>query len=348
MTKKITIEDVAREAGVGRATVDRVLNQRTPVKAETEQRVMLAVKKLGYRMAYPSSTNESSVSYFLPPSLGFILPPAEDSFYQLLVGSILQTIADSGILLPSPKFSHLPISDVDDVAGVIIQMAKEVDVIGIVALDDPKVTHAINQVTQQGVRVFTLISPLSPCGESGFVGIDSRQAGRTAALMVDKLKIRSDKIAIYIGDNRFICQETCEISFRSYLRQNQPDLILLEPIKAMEDNILAEQLTDQLLDISPDVAAIYVPCGGSKGIVSSLKKSGKNQEVLVISHGPYPEWEGDMIDGTVDFMIYHDLNEFGKLIFNTCVQHARSETGEFVNKTLPFRLVTRENLRVTS
>ncbi|MGF7449611.1 LacI family DNA-binding transcriptional regulator, partial [Klebsiella michiganensis] len=38
--KKVTMADIAKEARVGFATVDRVLNKRTPVKESTERKVL--------------------------------------------------------------------------------------------------------------------------------------------------------------------------------------------------------------------------------------------------------------------------------------------------------------------
>jgi putative acetyltransferase len=47
MSTNATIADIARQAGVGTATVDRVLNHRPGVNAETVQRVLQVVAELG-------------------------------------------------------------------------------------------------------------------------------------------------------------------------------------------------------------------------------------------------------------------------------------------------------------
>ena len=46
---KATLQDVAREAGVSLATVDRVVNRRDGVRGKTAARVEAALAKLGYR-----------------------------------------------------------------------------------------------------------------------------------------------------------------------------------------------------------------------------------------------------------------------------------------------------------
>jgi LacI family transcriptional regulator len=59
MTKKSTprtgLSDVATRAGVGSATVDRVLNERGNVSAAVRKRVLDAARELGLRRILPSS-----------------------------------------------------------------------------------------------------------------------------------------------------------------------------------------------------------------------------------------------------------------------------------------------------
>ncbi len=47
----VTIFDVAKEAGVSKSTVSRVINRDTKVKKETRDAVEAAIKKLNYSRA---------------------------------------------------------------------------------------------------------------------------------------------------------------------------------------------------------------------------------------------------------------------------------------------------------
>ena len=51
MANRPTISDVAREAGVSVATVDRALNGRERVREETVKRVYEAAHRIGFRAA---------------------------------------------------------------------------------------------------------------------------------------------------------------------------------------------------------------------------------------------------------------------------------------------------------
>lgn len=73
------------------------------------------------------------------------------------------------------------------------------------------------------------------------------------------------EIGIIIGDNRFTCQESCEISFRSCLREQGKGQQILEPVRCHERADIARTVTEQMLTQYPALQAIYAPCGGVEG-----------------------------------------------------------------------------------
>ncbi|HQN63518.1 MAG TPA: LacI family DNA-binding transcriptional regulator, partial [Flexilinea sp.] len=56
---KITLKQIAREAGVSQATVSRLVNQNTGVSSELEEKVTNAAKKLGVELPRKSSAVKS-------------------------------------------------------------------------------------------------------------------------------------------------------------------------------------------------------------------------------------------------------------------------------------------------
>ena len=81
---RVTLEDVARQAGVSVATVDRVLNGRTGVRSKTVVRVRDAIDTLRY---VPNRlTGELSASH--PIRLAFVLPEGSNTFMRELASEI--------------------------------------------------------------------------------------------------------------------------------------------------------------------------------------------------------------------------------------------------------------------
>ena len=64
MAKKATINMVAERAGVSRGTVDRVLNQRPHVKPELRERIVRAMRELGYAYAIIGWPTKSAVDFY--------------------------------------------------------------------------------------------------------------------------------------------------------------------------------------------------------------------------------------------------------------------------------------------
>jgi transcriptional regulator with XRE-family HTH domain len=61
--KKITIYDVARNAGVSRQTVSRVINNRPDVAYETRERVQQAIKLMNYQPSAIAQSLSRQTSY---------------------------------------------------------------------------------------------------------------------------------------------------------------------------------------------------------------------------------------------------------------------------------------------
>lgn len=217
---KITLADIAREARVGVATVDRVLNKRAAVKESTARRVLEAARRLGFTLEQPHyrlAAGKAPVTI----RMGFILLQESHSFYLPLARALTREAAPWLPAGQAPVILHFAIDAVEAMAQAIHRLSDEVEVLGLVALDHPLIRHAVARAAARGVRVFTLLSDLSVPQRSGYIGLDNHKAGRTAAWFIERLCRGNGEIGIIIGDNRFTCQESCEISFRSCLRENR-------------------------------------------------------------------------------------------------------------------------------
>ena len=84
---RVKLEDVAREAGVSLATVDRVVNRRPGVRERTVARVEAAILKLSYRPDPAAARLARNRSF----RFCFILPGGSNAFMDLLADQVRQT-----------------------------------------------------------------------------------------------------------------------------------------------------------------------------------------------------------------------------------------------------------------
>ena len=89
----VTITDIAREAGVSKATVSRVLNRSASVDSGTRERVEEIIRK----KRYSPSTVARNLSYGTSSIVGIIVPEIDNPFFgELLRGA--SSIADKNDL----------------------------------------------------------------------------------------------------------------------------------------------------------------------------------------------------------------------------------------------------------
>ncbi|QZY56401.1 LacI family DNA-binding transcriptional regulator [Crassaminicella profunda] len=89
----ITINDIAKESGVSRATVSRVLNDSGYVKDETRQKVLKAIKELNYT---PSAIARS-LSTRKTNTIGVIVPEINDPFFGEIIKGVSQVADDHNL-----------------------------------------------------------------------------------------------------------------------------------------------------------------------------------------------------------------------------------------------------------
>lgn len=88
----VTIYDVAREAGVSRSTVSRVINGKREVNEETRQRVEKAMKKLGYR----PNTLARSLALQKTNTLGIVSIGLTEPFFSAFIDGIHDSVDKKG------------------------------------------------------------------------------------------------------------------------------------------------------------------------------------------------------------------------------------------------------------
>ncbi len=115
MSDKVTIKDVAREAGVGVGTVSRYINENGYVKAETGAKIKAAIARTGFRAnIFAAGLRGASSS-----TVGVMVPDIGNSLFAELISSLENRLRKVGrsIVLASP--SSDPAQEVEVVAGLV-------------------------------------------------------------------------------------------------------------------------------------------------------------------------------------------------------------------------------------
>lgn len=300
VAKRPTIADVAREAGVSIATVDRVLNRRLPVKEATVLRVVSSAEAIGFHAA---GLLKQRISEVPARTFGFLLQKRDDEFYQALARELANATKAARSIRGKPIIEFI-----DDMAPVTIaarlrEVGKRADALAIVAVDHPHVTAAVDELAGQGVPTFTLLTDLTAPSRAGYVGLDSRKCGRTAAWTISRLARAPGKVAVLVGTHRYLNQEIAEISFRTYFREHAAEFQLLETVADQEEDRLAYASIRELLAAHPDLVGIYLAGGGMKGMIAALREHRGTKHVIAVCNELLPDMRAALIDGVIDLVL---------------------------------------------
>jgi len=124
MVQRVTMSDVAREAGVSVMTVSRVINDKGEISPETRQHVQAVISQLGYR---PSGIARS-LAGGQSSTIGLIVPDIANPYFSGIAHGITSVANDRnfGVLLcdceedPSLELTMLDVLESKRVDGVIM------------------------------------------------------------------------------------------------------------------------------------------------------------------------------------------------------------------------------------
>lgn len=301
MAKRPTIHDVAREAGLSPATVDRVLNARERVRADTAQRVYDAARKIGYHAA---PLIGQRVQAELPRlRLGLVLHKERQAFYQNFRAEMERAVTAATGVRVSLGTAFSASQAPSEFASLMDGMAGRVDAVAATAVTHPEVTDAVTRLNARGVACFALLNDFAQGIRQSYLGLNNIKVGRIAAHMIARTQPRPGKIAVFVGGYRWHGHELRETGFRSYFRENAPQFQVLDTLVNLETRQLTYEATLDLLGRHPDLRAIYVAGGGMEGAIAALREARAPGQVALVVNELTPESRRGALDGYVTLII---------------------------------------------
>ncbi|CAH0439732.1 LacI family DNA-binding transcriptional regulator [Ralstonia pseudosolanacearum] len=344
-TPRPTIADVARQAGVSISTVDRVLNGRAPVRSDTATRVHAAAEVIGFHAAGVLKERVRNVQPRL--TFGFLLQQPRSAFYRALARALTSATETMPGIRGQARVQYIEDISPEAVSRHMRTLGKQVDALAVIAADHPLISAEIEHLTAAGVPVFALISDLSTPQRAGYAGLDNRRVGRTAAWFITQLaRHEPGPIAILVGSHRFQCQELCEMSFRSYVREHAPAFEVLEPIVTMENEQMAMEGIRDLFQRHPDLAGFYIAGGGVEGVLQAMDAGDllhPTQRVIGVGHELTAVTRSGLLSGRLHAVLSHPLDLLAKQLVERMVAVATHSAQGFQQVVVPLDTQTPES-----
>jgi LacI family transcriptional regulator len=275
--KRVGMSELVRETGLSRATIDRALNGRSGVHERTKQVIEETLAQLRERGVGPDpgksarrdSTRPADIVLRLGRGLMEQIRVARNALgYERLTIHDMHQRSETEILEIVRELCRDP-------NRPLILTAKNAE---------PLRAELLN-ARKRGKLIISFVSDLSHDSRDAFVGIDNRNAGQTASLILGGLlKHRSATLGVVLGDYAFRCHEDREIGFRSNLRANFPSVKIADVAKGEDSPEQTYEAVRDLLNAHPNLDAIYNVAGGNLGLAQAVRESGRAGAIEVMTH----------------------------------------------------------------
>ena len=336
-TPKPRIADIALHAGVGTATVDRVLNGRPGVRPTTVARVLAAARWLGESGARPR------VQPMAPPGLTFraVLGGPPGFANEILMRDLRTAGRSLGLNL---RGDFIRRTDAQALAGALGACLDDGTAAVIVqAVEHPMVRDAAQRLLARHIPVASILTPLPGIDGLDFVGLDNRAAGRAAGKMLGLLCRGQGDVVVFYTDSLYRSLEERESGLRSLLRERFPAVHVVETISTYDTPETSYTATRDLLARRPALAGICNLAAGNRGIERALNDAGRGGDLAYVAFNLTPQTRHALIGGTLGAVVHQDMAQIARTAVLALLDRLGGKTPHIA--PIAAEIILAENLR---
>jgi LacI family transcriptional regulator len=340
--RRATVHDVAREAGVSLATVDRVLNARPGVRPATVEKVEAAIAAIGFQR----DLSASLLARARDLNLIFLIPDGNNEFMDSLVDAVARQDSQSTIDRVHVITQRVRALNPAALANALDSLkTNSCDCVVIVASDHADVRAAVDRASRRGIVVLTLVSDISGTLRQHFIGIDNYAAGRTAASLLGRFLPQGGKIGIVAGSLNLRDHADRLAGFQAVMQSEFPKLVVVGPLEGQDDPSATQTLVTTLLRNHPDLAGIYNLGAGNVGVVAALETEARAKSIRVIAHELTEPTRRGLDSGVIDVVLVQNPDSEIRAAISMARSLALGGASAIESHQIEIGIFLRDNLR---
>jgi LacI family transcriptional regulator len=337
MTHRFPLKEIARQAGLGTATIDRVLNNRAHVSAQTKARVAAAITEVEGHEAQLAARGRRMF-------FDFVIE-APTRFSKEVRAATEQVAAGISTAVCRTRFTVQDVMTETEVITALHRIAKRGSQgVCLKTRDLPAIRAAVESLAALGIPVVTLVTDIQTDARMAYVGLDNQSAGRTAAyLIAQRLPDRHGTVLATRSNDRFLGEEDREAAFTHALAHLCPNLVVSALAGGSGLDFETAHLLAKSKDRLDDICAVYSMGGGNRTILQFLDHNRLRPDIYV-AHDLDQDNRALIQDNHLNFVLHHDLHTDMRNVFATFLHHHKLRLDPPTNLISNVQVITPHNI----
>src|ERR1700733_10162392 len=309
----LTLKDIAREAGVSVATLDRVLHGRPGVREDTARRVREAIDRHGFRpFAAGAELARGRSSKF-----AFVMPEGSNVFMSMILDHVAEMSGWLTARRAAVETNKTNVFNPAALARTLESLAGRCDGVAVVALE------------HQSVRA----------------AIDDLAAGRTAGSLMGRfVGTGAGKIGVIAGSQSLRDHAERIFGFNQVMSLEFPHLGVLNPVEGNDHDGESEALMMRLIADHPDLIGVYNVGAGTPGVAKAITDAGRESTITFIGHDLSHVTRKCLLRGVMDAVVAQDSGHETRSAMRVLLSLVRGEPILAEQEKIRIDIVMRDNL----
>ena len=303
VTREHRVDDIASQAQLSPATVDRVLHGRPGVSPRAVRAVEQAVLDLDRQRSQLRLGART-----LALDVVMQAPHRFSSAYRQALEAQLGSARPAAL---RARFRFGEHADVDDAVAALNRVGtrgRTAHGVLLKAPDEPPVADAVRRLTGRGIPVVTLVTDIHDSGRIAYIGLENRSAGATAAyLLASWLGERPGDVLVTLSRSTFLGETERYQAFRDQLLALAPRRHIVAITETEGLDATLRTLVEKELRAHPSVVGTYSIGGGNRAIVEAFGTLGRAR-VVHLAHDLDQDNLELLHTHTLTAVLHHDLH----------------------------------------
>ncbi len=296
----VTIKQIADLCGISRGTVDRVINNRGSVKAETRELVLNMAKQLGYR---PNPAGKALAARKTNPVVGVVLSSIGNPFFDEVIRGIKLAAEKYEIYGLRVLWRNTRGYNVASQCEILDNIKDNVNALIISPINDPLIIKKINEFVDAGIFVITLNTDVSKSHRNCYVGSNYINGGETAGALLKMIGPAKANIGIIMGSSKVLGHQQRLNGFKTNIKHDV-NFNIIDIQENEDDDILSYDKTKNMLETYPQINVLFIVAAGVYGACRAIVSCKRQKNTTVIAFDTVPTTVEMLKKGVIKAVIY--------------------------------------------